>query len=81
MLLCLLMWLPSCGTALTQTKYIYVTPPDQYLQARPAPGFTGNTNRDLLTWAMDLRATAQAEEQDKAALRRWAADIKKGNKK
>ena len=79
-----LLWICSCTPAKTvvKTDYVYVTPPAAYMQTYPVPELTGEKNRDLLMWALDLAETARMHNQDKRALQEWKAGIpeKEGKK-
>lgn len=78
-LLCLPSLLISCAEPRTivRTEYVYVLPPEQYLQEYPEPELQGNKNRHLRDWALDLRETNQLHESDKQALREWRRDMKR----
>ncbi len=51
-------------------------PPAVYLQDVPEPERKGRTNGDLAAWALELREAVRMGNSDKAALRKWAAEIR-----
>ena len=50
---------------------MYVLPPEKYLQSYPDPELHGDTNRDLVYWALDGREISRLHDSDKRALREW----------
>lgn len=69
--LCLL-GLSACSTA---EPAVWVTPPEAALVVRPLPKFEGKTYRDVVAYALALRAHAKAQRADKAALRAWTNSL------
>jgi len=54
-----------------------VYPPAALTGPCPPPELRGNTNADLLDWALELQAELEACNADKAALRQWQSNNKK----
>jgi len=63
----------SCGGTQTivRTEYVYVIPPEQYIQTYDEPMLRGDKNRDLRDWAIDLREVNRLHQSDKRALKEW----------
>lgn len=66
----------SCATkTITKTERVYVPPPPQYLHTYPVPALAGDQNRDLLSWAVDMREIILQQNKDKRSLQQWRAGI------
>lgn len=77
---CLVLLLSGCATTppvVTETKIERVYPPAALTGPCPPPELRGNTNADLLDWALELQAELEACNADKAALRQWQSNNKK----
>lgn len=55
-----------------QVETLKLAPPAPLLRETATPVLRGNTNRDLLNFALELRAALREANADKAALREWA---------
>ncbi len=73
----LMTFIASCAPTRTivRTEYVYILPPEQYLQSYTEPDLAGPTHGDLVNWIMDLRETNRLHESDKRALREWAGEV------
>lgn len=68
-----MLFLTACTATktITKTEYVYVTPPEAYVQTYEIPEFKGDKNRDLLMWSLDLQEVLKMHNQDKKALQDW----------
>lgn len=48
-----------------------------YLQEVPEPMFKGNTNKDLVDYALSLKQGLRLSNADKQALQAWVLEISK----
>ena len=53
-----------------------VLPPEALTQSVEVPRPAGQTNADLAAWILDLLSALNISNQDKAALREWAARMR-----
>ena len=60
---------------IVRTEYVYIPPPEQYLQEYKEPEVLGRTHEDLLYWALDMREVNRLHESDKQALREWREEM------
>jgi len=69
----------ACGMPqpIVRTEYVYVLPPEQYLQAYEAPALEGDKNGNLRDWALDLWEINRLHRSDKQALREWKEEMGK----
>lgn len=73
---CLLLFLSACNTTpevLTEVRVERIYPPAVLLESHPTPVILGQTNADLLNWALELHNALERCEIDKSSLRQWRA--------
>lgn len=73
---CLLLFLSACSNTpevVTEMRVERIYPPGVLMASHPTPVILGQTNADLLTWALELRNVLERCEIDKASLRQWQA--------
>lgn len=58
-----------------RTEYVYVLPPEKYLQGYPDPELQGDATRDLIYWGLDGQEISRLHESDKQALREWRREM------
>lgn len=71
LLLALLLMACTTTQTVTQTEFVYVTPPPAYVQTYDLPEVGGKKNRDLLIWALDMKEVVRLHNEDKQALQDW----------
>jgi hypothetical protein len=78
-LACLTLCMSACGLQqpIVRTEYVYILPPEQYLQEYEVPVLAGDRNRDLRDWALGLWETNRLHRSDKQALREWREEVSK----
>lgn len=72
----LLLCLVGCATPCiaTSAQVIRKHPPAVLMAPCVIPAYHGDTNADLLDWALSLRAELTSCNADKTALRQWRAN-------
>ena len=58
-----------------RTEYIYVTPPEQYVNVYDEPELDGSKNRDLLRLVVDQQEVIRLYRDDMTALQAWAEEV------
>jgi len=56
---------------------IVILPPEPLIQGVPGPALPGETNEDLLLWALRLQLWGKECQQDKSSLREWREKAEK----
>lgn len=75
----LLLFATSCARKQTivRTEYVYLVPPEQYMQTYPEPVLRGPKNGDLLNFAQQLQETCRLYRSDMQALQEWRDEVAK----
>ena len=67
----------GCAGAVREVVRVEVlTPPTVLMMETPMPEIRGETNGDLMRWALELRAALRMANTDKAAARAWVKTVK-----
>ena len=68
----LILFLASCTqSVVTKPEILKLNPPTLLTEPIPEPQLLGDTNEDLLTWALRLLEALRQSNADKAAIREW----------
>ena len=73
--LCLMMSSGCSRTEyVTQVKIEKVYPPEALMQAVEVPSLKGNTNKDVVAWAIQLQEALAAANANLNAIMEWASE-------